>query len=80
METGNGSEKKVKKFADKGKNGKPAGKTGAKKGFGAKNGEEKELLSRKEKKELKEKRRKTKLAGNYELSVNMKKIWETLRR
>ena len=32
------------------------------------------------KKELKEKRRKQKLAANYDVSLNMKKIWETLRR
>jgi hypothetical protein len=32
------------------------------------------------KKQLKEKRKKTKLAENYEMTVQMKKIWETLRR
>ena len=67
MDTANGHEKKKAPF-DK-KNGAKNGKS-----------EEKELLTRKEKKELKEKRRKTKLGTNYDLTVNMKKIWETLRR
>jgi hypothetical protein len=33
-----------------------------------------------EQKELKIKRKKQKLGENYETNVNMKKIWETLRR
>ena len=32
------------------------------------------------KKELKQQRKQKKLAENYDVSVNMKKIWETLRR
>ena len=37
-------------------------------------------LSIAEQKELKIKRKKQKLGENYETNVNMKKIWETLRR
>jgi hypothetical protein len=33
-----------------------------------------------EKKELRVKRKKQKLGDNYETNVNMKKVWETLRR
>lgn len=64
---------KSKKFDDKKKlkNGGAINKTAPK-------------MSEKEanmsKKELKEKRRKAKLSGNYDLALNMKKIWETLRR
>jgi hypothetical protein len=32
------------------------------------------------KKELKQQRKQKKMADNYDVSVNMKKIWETLRR
>lgn len=37
-------------------------------------------LTMAEKKELKKKRRQQRLGENYETNVNMKKIWETLRR
>ena len=53
----------------KDKNGKPISKA---------NGDEKKPPIAK--KDLKEQRRKQKLAGNYDLTVNTKKIWETLRR
>jgi hypothetical protein len=37
-------------------------------------------LTKKEQKDLKIKRKQKKLADNYSLSINIKKIWETLRK
>jgi hypothetical protein len=61
-----GDKKFVKKFDNK--SGKPN------------NGKSDTPLSKKDQKELKIQRKQKKLAHNYSVSLNIKKIWETLRR
>lgn len=45
-----------------------------------KNGTVSHPLNRKEKKDLKMKRKQKKLANTYDMSINIKKIWEALRK